>query len=176
MTESESEVAQSCLTLCDSMDCSLPGRLLSPWNFPSKSTGVGCHFLRQGIFLTQGSNPGLPHCRQTLYHLYDWCDNYIYKALHDSHSPQHKVNPQYMLVIAFLVFSCVQMSETTLWALKQKTGKSENDSSESLSLPSVAGISFPDFMLALEQHSQLLSFWFSKPTVFYSQSWQYIRF
>ena len=41
----------------------------SPWNFPGKSTGVGCHFLLQGIFLTQGLNPDLPHCRQTLYHL-----------------------------------------------------------------------------------------------------------
>ena len=30
---------------------------------------MGCHFLLQGIFPTQGSNPGLPHCRQTLYHL-----------------------------------------------------------------------------------------------------------
>ena len=30
---------------------------------------MGCHFLLQGIFLTQGSNPGLPHCRQTLYRL-----------------------------------------------------------------------------------------------------------
>ena len=30
---------------------------------------MGCHVLLQGIFLTQGSNPGLPHCRQTLYHL-----------------------------------------------------------------------------------------------------------
>ena len=44
-------------------------RLLHPWNFPGKSTGVGCHFLLQGIFPTQGSNLGLPHCRQTLYHL-----------------------------------------------------------------------------------------------------------
>ena len=44
-------------------------RLLGPWDFPGKNTGVGCHFLLQGIFLTQGSNPGLPHCRQTLYHL-----------------------------------------------------------------------------------------------------------
>ena len=33
------------------------------------STGVDCHFLLQGIFLTQGSNPGLPHCRQMLYSL-----------------------------------------------------------------------------------------------------------
>ena len=41
-------------------------RLLGPWDFLGKSTGVGRHFLLQGIFLTQGSNPGLPHCRQTL--------------------------------------------------------------------------------------------------------------
>ena len=34
-------------------------------NFPSKSIEVGCHFLLQGIFLTQGPHPGLPHCRQT---------------------------------------------------------------------------------------------------------------
>ena len=44
-------------------------RLLCPWDFPGKSTGVGCHFLLQGIFLTQGSTPGLLHCRQTLYPL-----------------------------------------------------------------------------------------------------------
>ena len=41
-----------------------PGtRLFCPWDFPGKSTGVGCHFLLQEIFLTQGSNPGLSHCR-----------------------------------------------------------------------------------------------------------------
>ena len=44
-------------------------RLLSPWNFSGMSTGVGCHFLLQGIFLTQGLNPGLLHCRQRLYYL-----------------------------------------------------------------------------------------------------------
>ena len=44
-------------------------RLLSPWNFPGKNTGVGCHFLLQRIFLTQRSNLGLPHCRQMLYRL-----------------------------------------------------------------------------------------------------------
>ena len=44
-------------------------RLLCPWDFLGKSTGVSCHFLLQGIFLTQGSNPGLLHCRQTLYRL-----------------------------------------------------------------------------------------------------------
>ena len=44
-------------------------RLLCPWDFPGKDTGVGCHFLLRRIFLTQGLNPGLPHCRQTLYRL-----------------------------------------------------------------------------------------------------------
>ena len=43
--------------------------LLCPWDFPGKSTGVGCHFLLQRIFPTQGSNLALPHCRQTLYPL-----------------------------------------------------------------------------------------------------------
>ena len=43
-----------------------PARLLCPWDFPGNNTGVGCHFLLQGIFPTQGSNPGLPHCRQML--------------------------------------------------------------------------------------------------------------
>ena len=44
-------------------------RLLCPWNSPGKNTGVGGHSLLQEIFLTQGSNPGFLHCRQTLYHL-----------------------------------------------------------------------------------------------------------
>ena len=38
-----------------------PTRLLCPWDFPGKNTGVCCHFLLQGIFLSQGSNPGLLH-------------------------------------------------------------------------------------------------------------------
>ena len=36
-----------------------PDRLLCPWNFPGRNTGLGCHFLLQGIFLTQGVNPHL---------------------------------------------------------------------------------------------------------------------
>ena len=61
----------SCSVLSDSLRPHglQPTMLLRPWAFPSKSTGVGCHFLLQGIFLTQGLNPGLPHCRQMLYHL-----------------------------------------------------------------------------------------------------------
>ena len=43
--------------------------LLRPWDFAGKRTGVGCHFFLQRIFPTQGLNPGLPHCKQTLYRL-----------------------------------------------------------------------------------------------------------
>ena len=43
-----------------------PTRLLCPWEFLGKNTGVGCHFLLQGIFPIQGLNPALPLCRQML--------------------------------------------------------------------------------------------------------------
>ena len=53
------KVAQLCPNLCD----------CSPCNSSGQNTGVGCHALLQGIFPTQGSNPGLPQCRQILYQL-----------------------------------------------------------------------------------------------------------
>ena len=57
---------------------------------PGKNTGVGCHALPQGVFSTQGSNPGLPHCRRILYHL--------------SHqgSPKHTHPPKLKGFLAFL--------------------------------------------------------------------------
>ena len=60
-------IAQPCLTVCDPMDCGLPGSSVHE-DSPGENTGVGCHLL-QGIFPTQGLNPSLPHCRQILYHL-----------------------------------------------------------------------------------------------------------
>ena len=56
------KVAQSCPTL-------RPHGLYNPWNSPGQNTGVGSHSLLQESFLTQGSNPGLPHCRWILYQL-----------------------------------------------------------------------------------------------------------
>ena len=50
---------------------SLWSSLYSPWNSPGQNTGVGRLSLLQGIFPTQGSNPGLLHCRQILYQLSD---------------------------------------------------------------------------------------------------------
>ena len=53
-------VAKSRLTLLQSQGLK-PARILCPWDFPDKNTGVGCHFLLQGIFLIQGLNPHLLH-------------------------------------------------------------------------------------------------------------------
>ena len=61
----------SCPVVSDSLQSHglEPARLLCPWDSPDKNTGVGCHAFLQGIFLTQGLNPGLQHCRWILYHL-----------------------------------------------------------------------------------------------------------
>ena len=61
-------VTQSHPTLCDPMDCSRSASSVHG-DFPGKKTGVGHHTLLQGKFPIQGSNPGLLHCRQILYHL-----------------------------------------------------------------------------------------------------------
>ena len=52
-------VCAQLLSLYDPMDCS--------WDFPGRNTGVGCHFLLQGIFLTQGLNLRLLHWQWILY-------------------------------------------------------------------------------------------------------------
>ena len=62
-------VAQSCPTLCEPWTVKNPTRVPGPWDFPGKITGVGCHFLLKGNFLTQRSNLGLLRCRHLLYHL-----------------------------------------------------------------------------------------------------------
>ena len=57
------KVAQSCPTVCDPMDYTVHGIL------QAQNTRVGSLSPLQGIFPTQGSNPGLPHCRRILYQL-----------------------------------------------------------------------------------------------------------
>ena len=61
-----SEVAQSCPTLCDPMDCWPPGSCVHGIS-QGKNTGVGCHFLLQRIFLTQRLSPHVLNCRRILY-------------------------------------------------------------------------------------------------------------
>ena len=80
-----------CVCVCESdshlvMSDSLPPhRLYSPWNSPDQNTEVGSLSLLQGICPTQGSNPGLPQCRQILYQL------------------SHKGNPRILEWVAYLV-------------------------------------------------------------------------
>ena len=65
-------MANVCVCVCVCVHlarCVLSHGLLHPWDFPGKNTGVGCHFLLQGTFPTQGSNLHLLHCSQILYHL-----------------------------------------------------------------------------------------------------------
>ena len=58
--------SEGCSVVCD---CLQPHGQYSPRNSPGQNTGMGSLSLLQGIFPTQGSNPGLPHCRQILYQL-----------------------------------------------------------------------------------------------------------
>ena len=66
-----------CVCVCVySFDPMEPARLLCPWNFPGKNTGVSSHVLLQGIFPTQGSNPGLlclVHCRWIFFFFFYHC-------------------------------------------------------------------------------------------------------
>ena len=67
--------SESCSVVSDS---SQPHGLSSSWNSPGQNTGMGSLSLHQGIFLTQESNPGLPHCRRILYQMshkntQNWC-------------------------------------------------------------------------------------------------------
>ena len=58
--------SENCSVVSDSL---WPHGLYNPWNSPGQNTGVGSHSLLQGIVPTQGSNPGLLHCRKILYYL-----------------------------------------------------------------------------------------------------------
>ena len=66
-----------------------PARLLCPWDSSGKNTRVDYHFLIQGIFSTQGSNPGLLHCRQILYLLHhEGSPNQLYSNIQN----KNKIN------------------------------------------------------------------------------------
>ena len=90
-----------------------PQGLYSPWNSPGHNTRVDSLSLLQGIFLTQGSNPGLPHCRRILYQL------------------SHKGSPRILEWVAYPFFSrssqprnstgvsCIAARFFTNWAIRE---------------------------------------------------------
>ena len=110
LKESESEVAQSCPTLRP--HGLQPSRLFHPWDFPDKNTGVGCHFLFQELFPTQGLNLDLPHCRQTLYRLsHQGSPNNLetsYFYLDSVHNKQWCLNYAICIIYWVLVFKLWQ--------------------------------------------------------------------
>ena len=73
----EALVARSCATLW--LQGLQPASLLDPWNSPARDTGAVCHSLFQRICLTQGSNPGLLHCKWTRYYLsHQWSPKLVW--------------------------------------------------------------------------------------------------
>ena len=101
----ESERKWSCSVVSDSLRPHglQPTRLLHPWDFPGKNTGVGCHFLLQEIFLIQGLNPGLLHCRQMLYHLSRQRSTITReKTILDFKIIKFKILSQYMVLLVYL--------------------------------------------------------------------------
>ena len=71
----------SCSVMSDSLQ---PHGLYSPWNSPGQNTGVGSLSLLEWIVPTQGSNPGLPHCRWILCQLIDEGKPWVYFLEHSS--------------------------------------------------------------------------------------------
>ena len=82
-------VTQMCPTLCDPMDCSPPGFSVHG-DSPGKNTGVGCHALLQGIFPTQGLNPGLPHHKHILYDM-SWLHQFSSKTANLATERENKI-------------------------------------------------------------------------------------
>jgi len=70
-----------------------PQGLYSPRNSPGQNTGVGSLSLLQGIFPTQGSNPGFPHCKQIFYQL--------------SHQGSPKISVKWYLIVVFICISLI---------------------------------------------------------------------
>ena len=105
----------SCSVVSNSLQ---PHGLYSPWNSPGQNTGVGSLSLLQGIFPTQGSNPGLPHCRWILYQL------------------SHKGSPGILEWVAYPFYSgsswpqngtgvsCIAGRFFTNWAMREGNGNS----------------------------------------------------
>ena len=97
-------------------------RLLCPWDASGKNTGVGCHYLLQGIFPTQGLNPHLLHCRQILSLLSQQgsLQNAIYTKFYQpifcqKSAPYQKAQKMTTISTIFIMFS---MWISLTWATK----------------------------------------------------------
>ena len=100
-------------------------RLLCPWDFPAKKTGVGCHSLLQGNFLTQGFKPDLLYCRQTHTHTHTpqkklWATREAVVFLHPFYQCM-RVPIVYVLLISYMelsfIVALVCQTFSSLWSI-----------------------------------------------------------
>ena len=114
-------VCVSCSLMSDSLRSLRlqPIRLLCQWNSLGKNTRVGCHSLLQAIFLTQGSNLGLLHCRLIFFfYLLSYLgsprhDRSLFKSLLPSFFPQVLLLKSINLILVRLL----HISSTNPWVL-----------------------------------------------------------
>ena len=133
-------------------DCLWPHGLYSPWNSPCQNAGMVNLSLLQGIFPTQGWNPGLPHCRQILYQLshkgspriLDWVD---YPFSSESSQPRNRTR-----------VSCIAEGFFTNWAIRKTNLRLKNvlsasdskDNSRELGTDVPSGLGLLPFQSLLE--------------------------
>ena len=110
-----------------------PARLLCPRDFPGDNTGIGCHFLLQGIFPTQWSNPSLLHCRQMLLPseppgkflwMYGWLGiRRSLNIIHGISNPSQKM--QMMATVEFLKIKLIELKKHSfeIWKSQQLNPK-----------------------------------------------------
>ena len=108
-----------------------PHGLYNPWNFPGQNTGVGSHSLLQGIFPTQGSNPGLPHCRRffTSWTTREAQECSDYTQLHSSNT----------LVLKFLQARLQQYVNQELPAVQARFGKGRGTRNQTANINWIIG-------------------------------------
>ena len=119
-----------------------PHGLDSPWNSPGQNTGVGSRSLLQGIFPTQGSNPGLLHCRLILYQLSDKGSPRILEWAAYSFSSRSSQPRNWTRV------SCIAGGFFTNWAIREALRLERGQQKVSF---------FADSMTVYGQYDQLIS-------------------
>ena len=86
-----------------------PARLLYPWHSPDKKTGVGYHSLLRGIFLAQGSNLGLVHCKGFFFTIWATREGSGYETTKGSGSWEKEINQQCAFNWSYMIWKNVQI-------------------------------------------------------------------
>ena len=115
-------MVQSCLTLWDPMDCSPPGSSVHGILQARVLEWVATPISHQEIFPTQGSNPGLLHCKWILYHLSHQGSPFLWKSSSDPLKPRHSFLRQKLGVCPFtwqnnkaILFYFTRNSASRIW-------------------------------------------------------------